>query len=307
MKIGKVVSLIILLGLLAVTSFLLYDALSIKFATPIEFATNYTPSANIDEISYQSNLQFYTNMRFNHMPITYLIHNGCSSRKLDNIHSAFDFIENNIDSINFKEVSDAGDIDVYCGQEYLTGEDVFVAGEGGPVKIVNTSLFNVITKGKIVLYKESCEYNVELHELLHVFGFEHSSNSRSIMYNTSSCDQEVTQDILNELDRLYSISELPDIYFSSIEAEKRGRLLNFEVEVKNQGLMDADNVVLQIFSDGKEIDSFELEKIDFGAGKVLKVENFKLPFTSNSVSFILDDDNLINELDESNNIVQMAV
>ena len=76
-------------------------------------------------------------------------------------------------------------------------DDLFIAGEGGPTSITNTSLYNVILKGKILLYKKSeCEEPiVELHELLHVFGFDHSQDPNNIMFNLSSCNQEISQDI----------------------------------------------------------------------------------------------------------------
>ncbi|MFH1500337.1 MAG: matrixin family metalloprotease [archaeon] len=305
MGIGKAVSFVLLFVMLVIALFLLYDILSLKFAQPVEYVFF---GENVNQSSYDSELQFYKDMRFNHKGITYNFRANCEDSKRENMKAALDFLRSEVGLINFEEISKDGDIEILCGREFLSGEDVFVAGEGGPTKIINSSEFNVITKGKIVLYKESCGYNVELHELLHVFGFDHSKNPKSIMYNISSCNQEMTQDIIDEMKRLYSIQELPDLHFSKVEAERRGRYLDFDVEVSNSGLTDADEVMLFIFSGEKEVDRFELDRISFGGGKVLKVSNLKLPLLEGGeVRFFVDGFDEIQELDETNNEVILTV
>ena len=61
----------------------------------------------------------------------------------------------------------------------------------------------------------------ELHELMHVFGFNHSMDSNSLMYPyLTSCNQKLDNSIIEELIRLYSIPNLPDLYFENISAIK---------------------------------------------------------------------------------------
>ena len=88
-------------------------------------------------------------------------------------------------------------------------------------EIVQTGRYNVITNGTVLLYKETnaqnCDWaNVELHELIHVFGFGHSNNSNSLMYPyLENCNQKLDDSIIKELTRLYSEENLADLYFDN--------------------------------------------------------------------------------------------
>jgi len=144
-----------------------------------------------------------------------------------------------------------------------------------------------------------------LHELLHVLGFEHSENKNSIMYNTTSCQQILTNDIIDELKRLYSIQELPDLYFSSISATKHGSYLDFNVEVINSGLNEAENVKLEIYAEDEEeekIDEFILENVGYGEGKSLEVKNLKISRAASKIKFVIVNGE---DLDEKNNIIEL--
>jgi hypothetical protein len=145
------------------------------FSQPVELVGgSYNAEINVYEDSYRQNinLQFSENMRFNHNTITYQFSPSCTATQVRKMVQAINFIENSTKHINFSLVSwkDHADVTVFCGQEYLETEDLYVAGEGGPSYVINSTLFNTILKGKVVLYKSSCGFNVELHELLHVFG-----------------------------------------------------------------------------------------------------------------------------------------
>jgi len=301
------IALILLLIVLVIAVYFLYQYVLDLNATPISFVKNKTAEIK-NQSSYSSQLQFYPNMRFAKKTITYNIDANCSDEKKTRTLQAFSRLEEETSLLNFLRSSEA-DILVNCEetQEEIPGK-YFIAGEGGPTEITNASNFYIIEKGKILLlYKNSqCDnYNVELHELLHVLGFEHSENKNSIMYNTTSCQQILTNDIIDELKRLYSIQELPDLYFSSISATKHGSYLDFNVEVINSGLNEAENVKLEIYAEDEEeekIDEFILENVGYGEGKSLEVKNLKISRAASKIKFVIVNGE---DLDEKNNIIEL--
>lgn len=298
--IGKAVLLIVLIALIGIAGYFAYNIYLDNYSKLEEFVAK---PANTSQPSYEGELQFYPNMRFNKLALSYLIGEECGEDKKTNMLSAFDFIENKT-SLFFYE-SEKPDILVNCGEQY-TKEDLFVAGEGGPSSFIDTGDYNVILQGKIVLfYEENCKDNVELHELLHVLGFSHSDNPESIMYNISKCDQVVTDDIIEEINRLYSIQPLADLYFNNIFAVKHGRYLDANFTVKNQGLINAKEISVEIYSEEK-IESFELGLIEFGAGKVLSVTNLKLPSRDiGEIEFFINYPE--KEIDKDNNNIKLTL
>ncbi len=225
---------------------------------------------------------------------------------------AFEIFSNKMGIISFYQGADRNaDILVGCSNDYIeVGENLFAAGEGGPSRIINSSWFKVIEKGKISLYNDpQCDYPiVEVHELLHVFGFDHVSNPKSAMYNTSSCDQRITPDMISIINKLYSIEPLPDATVGKLCVIKRGKYLDFNITVLNNGLIDIENIFLDIVAEGKKVKQIDLDDIKIGSGRTLVVTNLKLPSVNIEViDFVLDRDDIVAELDENNNLVQMTL
>jgi len=141
--------------------------------------------------------------------------------------------------LNFHEVNTNGEVNVYCSDEVkgLTNK-YFIAGEGGPDFIINTSNYNIILNGTVLLYRANkCDRPVVvMHEILHVLGFKHTIDKNSILYATSNCNQEITKEVIDEIDYLYKDPSLPDLEFTKLNATKQGVFLNFETEIKNVGL-----------------------------------------------------------------------
>jgi hypothetical protein len=137
-------------------------------------------------------------------------------------------------------------------------------------------------------------------------GFEHSDTKESIMYPISSCNQFLTEDIKEELKRLYSIENLPELYFSEIEVSQQGNYINFELKIKNSGLIEAKNIVLEIYSEstGAELEVFDIGEISYGEGKYLKVENLKIPFRTKKLIFEIRGGE---ELDKENNLIEIEL
>jgi hypothetical protein len=136
-------------------------------------------------------------------------------------------ISNNL--IQFKEMnynSDA-DISVYCLSASETPKDgrIKTVGLGGPSKYYPINGYSVIVKGRIDIYETQCSGGaMELHELLHVLGFDHVENdSRDLMSPMSDCDSIVKEHTKNDLIAIYStfkdinktkIIDYPSEYFN---------------------------------------------------------------------------------------------
>lgn len=255
--------------------------------------------------------QFYSNMRFNHRTISYDIEDECSGEQVVRMIRAFDEIEKWVSALRFQEVEFGGDVEVICSEEKVnvgSGKKYFIAGEGGAKEIIESGESYVIVEGIIYLFdnKKSikCDYpNVEVHEILHVLGFDHSDDKRSIMYPfLTSCSQKLDEGLIDELNRIYALPNLPDLLFEDFNAVKRGRYLDFNLTMKNFGVVDADNIVLTILDNGDVIDIREIESIGFGAGITLRTQNLRLKRRNpESIKFIIDIDDEIEELNEGNN------
>jgi len=303
----KWVLAIVLVILIGFVGYLGYYVIINFYSTPSNFDVQYSNTdIGLEQGIMDSSVeQFYPNMRFRTSRISYFFGNECVRDKMERMVQAFEYITNKTGIVFYE--SNSGDIEVRCGQEYKKDE-LFVAGEGGPTSVINASLFNVIGGGQILLlYSEPpCEnkFNVELHELIHVLGFGHSKNPKSVMYNLTSCDQTVDVGIINKLISLYSAPSLPDLYFTGVYASKRGNYLNLNFTVRNQGLEDAQNVVVELTGDSKVIDKFDFEIIKLGEGRIFYVENLKVPLSTKSVKLrIIGGD----ELSDSNNEVVLTL
>jgi hypothetical protein len=266
-------------------------------------------------ITYGITPVFQEKMRFRNKRISFFLEPECTANRKERMREAFIIMENKTNNLlDFYEIRDkeSAEIKVGCSEDYIEeGDEQFRAGEGGPSKIINTTLYNVILEGKIILYKESqCDYPVvELHELLHVLSFDHSSNPINIMYNLSSCEQKITQDIIDRLLSLYIVDSKPELYFHDIMAVKKGSYLDFNVTIKNRGLADSPATQLVLSdSNKKEIRSFEIGGIEIGAGKILSVKNLKIPyFSGDIINFEVDKEDKIPEIQEDNNIVELVL
>lgn len=266
---------------------------------------------NYDDIDYGDVPLFSENLRFNHNNISYYIDRECDYSRKEDMKAAFDIFSSRVGFVSFASAdsSEEADIKVTCSEDYLEmGENFFAAGEGGPSKIINTSGFKVIEEGTIILYNsDECDYPiVALHELGHVFGFDHSEDPKNIMYNTSDCDQRMSEDMDEIMRKLYSIEPLADLKIDEVSGFSTGSYLSFNITVINEGLVDVDSVTLTILGDGKEVDVVEMNDVGVGFGRTLRVSNMRIKSGTEVFEFILDDDDLIREISKTNNRVEMV-
>lgn len=255
--------------------------------------------------NFSQSQQFYPNMRFKDNLIRYYIEPSCGQGKKEQVMDAFDIVTEKT-VLSFKSGDkENSEIFVTCS-ELAPDPDIeghFIAGEGGPTKVINTSLYSVILEGKISLFRpEKCEMpNIAIHEILHVLGFDHNEDPGSILYPTLDCDQKIDSYFVERINKIYSVSSAAELEVSEVEATKLGPYLNFEARVINQGLQDVDSASLKIYANDKFIKSFELNEIEIGTTKILTVENLKISRFTDEVKFVVDEENKVIEIFEDNN------
>ena len=235
--------------------------------------------ANIsDEFPLQS-AQFYNNMRYPTEVITYGFATQCSNKKREEVEKAIQRLETKT-ILKFSESSNP-QITITCSQISPEPEQEghFVAGEGGPTLIINATRYSVITAGKISLFRASkCDQpQIATHEILHALGFDHNSNPNSIMYPITSCEQEIEEALVKDIERLYSQKPLGDLIIEKAEAIKKGIYLDLEVTISNHGLKSISESYLKLYAESKEIRNFDLEEIDIGSKKTLTIQNLRIP------------------------------
>ncbi len=266
---------------------------------PLDSGPSLTPRQE-----FSQSKQFYPNLRFKDRVISYSFDPRCTDGKKQQIAEAFVLFEEET-IVEFVPTLSEPDLFIACSElaPEPESEGHFVAGEGGPTKILNGSLYTIILEGKISLYEdEECgKPHIAVHELLHVFGFDHNSDPQSILYPTLDCDQVYNEYFFESINDLYEADSLPELVPQNIELEKTGRYIQFTIEVANEGLDIAPNVELTLIVDGAVADTFQLGDIDVGTKKIFRVENFRVARGARTVEFKVDTGNKIRELSEANN------
>lgn len=276
------------------------------FRGNVKLTTNYVEPEKVAIIDYGAVPVFEENLRFNHNLISYSIDEGCDSERRGDMRSAFNIFSSKVKIVSFYEVEADGDIMIGCSNEFIELSDrLFAAGEGGPSRIINTSGFKLIEEGKVILYNgRDCDYPiVALHELGHVFGFDHSADPNNIMFNVSDCGQRMSDDMIELMVQLYSIEALADARISNLDAVLHGAYLDFNISVLNEGLVDIDGFDLDIVADGDVVESLDLGRLEVGFGRTLKVQNMRVGWGVEEVGFVLDPSDKVRELNEGNNAV----
>jgi hypothetical protein len=259
----------ILFVLLAITLIVFYW---FSPTTNLNFGSNSFSNHNFT-IGNSSGMQFYPNMRFPAQLITYKIDN-CPLKRKNDMEQAF-LVMSEKTILDFELVDYNENIYVTCNDEVKNEGGLFIAGEGGPVNITKTNLFNVIFTGKILLIKDSnCpEPNIAIHELLHVLGFEHSDNKGNIMYPVSDCNQVIGDDMITSINELYKTSSYPDLAFENVSANIDGKYLDSTIVVRNNGLKSSLNSNLLIYADEELVKSFDIKSLDVGVGMEMSLSN----------------------------------
>jgi len=305
MKPLNIIALVILVFALSFGVYVMWLNLPIGSKTYIPYVAN---SSDYLLEDYGGNVsgeivQFYQHMRYSDRNISYKVESACNEEKSSNIRKAFEILSERT-ILSFNEVLENPEIKILCSDVAPEAEEKghFIAGEGGPSEIINTTNFAVILSGKVSLYRENkCdEPKVAIHELLHALGFDHYNNKASILYPITSCDQQIDSEIVEMIDKLYKVDSLPDLIIESIEATREGRYLNFDINISNVGLIKSKDADLQLFFEDDKIANFSIGKLDIGEKKILAVENLRLPSRADKITFVVESED-IGELSLANN------
>ena len=286
-------------------AFLLIALLALYWILPFEikfFGAGGSGNYNFS-LGNQSNesMQFYPNMRYPTGNISYDISPDCSLQKADEVNTAVGILENDT-TLSFYHLQGNGEISITCSDKNIVKGRLFIAGEGGPTNITQSGSFNVITKGTILIIRDSnCqEPNIAIHELLHALGFNHSMNPNNVMYPVTSCDQTIGQDTIDMIDQLYSVPSLPDLLFENASASMNGRYVDVNFTVRNSGLTDAPASIVQIYADGNKIQDINLDPMAIGDGRIVTMTNiFTLQAGIKQIRFFIKTD--FPELEKENN------
>ena len=145
-------------------------------------------------------------------PITYsfakpggLFERECRSYEIDRVVEAFDILSNLTEGrLEFANASYDALIKIKCYKAKANGLGYMLAGEGGyraeAQKIVGAEL-------KLYTHMNCGTWpDLELHEILHIFGFGHRDEKQSIMNPILvKCDLgKIDKDIIGKLNELYS-------------------------------------------------------------------------------------------------------
>ena len=303
-KKGGIFGSILLILLLAVLGVSIYYLYQFWPREPVDLQNVRTDEPAIVQNDVPS-AQFYQRMRYQDRFITYSIADSCSPDRVSSMQEAFANIES-LTVLDFEPSAESNSmIKILCSDiaPEAGQEDYFVAGEGGPSRVLNSTLYSIILEGKIALYRDdSCDGpKVATHELLHALGFDHNNRQNSILYPTLKCSQEIDPEIIQSINKLYAPESLPDLVFFTTSATKSGRYLNFNIEVLNQGLRESGVTDVGVYADDEFIENFDIGAISVGARKILTVENLKVPNDATTIVFVVDEDNNIQELFENNN------
>lgn len=282
--------LIALLVLLGFGAYMFLDYFPTGTGHYHPYVSNFSGAINGAESYDASNeiVQFYPNMRYRDRNISYRLESTCAQNKWESIKRAFELISEKT-SLSFYYSNTNAEIRVMCSEIAPEADEKghFIAGEGGPSEIINTSNYAVILSGKISLYRnERCdEPKVATHEILHALGFDHYNNSRSILYPTTGCEQEIDQEIIDDINRLYKKDSLPDLMIESIIANRTGRYLNFNINISNEGLANSTGGKLEVYAGDARIANFTIGDLGIGAKKMMFVENVRLQGDYSLITF----------------------
>ena len=196
LKVGINVFLILLVGGLLIVTLFVNNTNREITARVIDSPDNSGITSEIKQLS--ENLSFKSNN------ISYSFSQNCSVNQISRLEAAMKIIEAKVGLLNFyqtNETKNLPDIMVECLSSNNNNSKL---GEGGPTLIAGWE----ILEGQVIFYNNSeldCNLPVvELHELLHVLGFIHTTKDSSIMYPIAWCGQEVDGKIIEVLKKEYS-------------------------------------------------------------------------------------------------------
>ena len=294
--------------ILTILSALVIISLLFFYLSPFnvsEFIAKKSENTNFS-LNSSDSMQFYPNMRFPDSAISYKI-NDCPLEKRNEMENAFEIISNKT-VLNFYIAKSDEEISIICKEKTRTEGGLFIAGEGGPIKVMQGEKFNVIMQGEILLLRESkCKNpNIAIHELFHVLGFNHSLNSANIMYYVSDCGQTIGDDQIKLINNLYSVLSHADLTFKDASAVLHGRFMDVNMTIKNSGLKDSEKAIVEIYADDELVKEIDFDKLEIGYERIITLGNiFVTKINPEKIELFINAG--FNELEKNNNKIKLEI
>lgn len=202
---------ILILWIIAITLALIMGYSLFSNNENVDISNN---SQNANSILQSDSFPNAQGLHWTHMPVTYSFADNfsCGRSEPNYIIKAFREIQNETNKIvRFEQVESNGDIAINCKKDfnmnktagtYQVGDALISNLEGN--RIINGELNFYIVSNTI--NAGSCSYaDIEVHEILHTFGFDHTSEKNNIMNPVVSyCPTHLNEDILNKLLSTYN-------------------------------------------------------------------------------------------------------
>lgn len=288
-----------------------------------------TPVVNTTQLTIPEEVTLSAIIRWNHFPLTIYINDSFirnnNPNYVNDVELAFDTWQST-GMVSFKIVNTPSDADITL--EWLPALTAKASDTLGDTKVTfaNVSEFGIISHARIELLTKSERVqlnsddmvNLALHEIGHAVGLEHTNLNdimNPVLVIPSHSIKEISNNDMNRLRELYILPAKPDLKVIEVNATKAtiSRLgqnsfyLNVSAEIKNMGLIDAKNFNVQFSADNVPINERFVEIIEPGNGLTIFYGNIKVGRNFTSVQVYIDPENAIDELNKTNNFVDLPV
>lgn len=284
------------------------------------------PSVNVGKVKITEPLQASSNVRWNHFPLkVYLYEDTTDSNYIGDIKTAMG-IWQNTRLVSFSLVNNPNDADITVAWVQSLGQKSLDTLGDTKLNFINLTGFGVIQRADIELLTKSGGrklnsddmINLGMHEIGHALGLEHVDENdimNPILVIPSSEIKQVSQRNIERLNELYELPAKPDIRISELSVNKStlsrfGKnyfYLNISVGVQNVGLKDVENVPVEIYADGNSVKRDDLQPIETGTTLSVVYGNLRVEKDFTNVEVRADQNNLIDELNETNNYAQIIL
>lgn len=293
----------------------------------IELNTPVIPKTNTAEIAIPEQPSS-TSVRWNHFPLTIYINDNFIIQKnpgyLDDVRQALEMWEST--GIVSFFVTTSPDADIMIEWVPNLKEKSLDTLGNTDLKFINTSQFGIIQNATIQLLSKSESRqlssidmaNLALHEIGHTIGLQHTNEDdimNPVLVIPSKTVKEISSSDIKNLQELYKVPAKADLRIAEINATKStfkrfGQnyfYLNLSIDLQNIGLVTAKNFTIKLDADNVVVN--ELEQAELEPGKILTLfqGNLRIDRNFTSLQVNIDPENLIDELNETNNFVEIQV